>query len=49
MGVIEELSNDRQSVYDVSNFFLTHNGKLIRVELYSVNGEYFVDLIEKRV
>ena len=49
MGVIEKLSDDRQSVYDVSNFFLTHNGKLIRVELYSVNGEYFVDLIEKRV
>lgn len=47
LGIIEEKSNDTCKVYDTSNFTLTQMGKLLKVELYSVNGEYFVDILDK--
>ena len=47
LGIIEEKSNDTCKVFDTSNFTLTQMGKLLKVELYSVNGEYFVDILDK--
>ena len=47
LGIVEEKSNDTCKVYDTSNFTLTQMGKLLKVELYSVNGEYFVDILDK--
>ncbi len=49
LGVVEEASDDRKKVYDMSNFVLTYNGRLIRVELCNINGEYCVNLEEKGV